>query len=354
MSKHALSIILAISLLGAGCSSKKATNLFTTASNYQEEGSDVLSLAEYEKLAAIAKTPEHQFWALLQVGLLKEKLGHPISEIEDAFRLCHTLFPQRAEGAYYLSKIYHKQNRYLDAYQLEKQTLSQASLPEKESSFALSWIYEYGLLFQLSLSTYYIGLYQESLNLCDQLLELKDLPTNFKEQTVKNRKYPEQILAQLKKAPENLIFSLLRAAKHKETNNLSKTDIIADYCQAAKIAPNVESYFYLSKYYIDQGMHEEAYETALKGKNLLNAHNCLILEPWVHEYGMLSTYAYSSWKLGKFEEAVKAVETALQSPTLSSDQKERLKRSLFYYQSGVDVFELAQSRWETPPWEETK
>ena len=69
--------------------------------------------------------------------------------------------------------------------------------------FVQDWIEEYGLLFELSITSFYVGHYQESLDACDKLLEIKDLPQTWRDQVELNRLYPMTKLNEQERAREN-------------------------------------------------------------------------------------------------------------------------------------------------------
>ena len=67
------------------------------------------------------------------------------------------------------------------------------NFPKSDKSdllFHLGWVEDFGIAFQLSIASYYIGNYQESLDLHDQLLNNPKITNVFREQVLCNRKYP--------------------------------------------------------------------------------------------------------------------------------------------------------------------
>jgi hypothetical protein len=56
--------------------------------------------------------------------------------------------------------------------------------------FNIQWIEKFGLLFQISICSYYAGHYQEALEACDLLLTMEDIPESWRERTVGNREFP--------------------------------------------------------------------------------------------------------------------------------------------------------------------
>lgn len=51
------------------------------------------------------------------------------------------------------------------------------------------WVYSWGLLFEHSITSYWTGDARGSLAACDRLLALPDLPDNFRQQTISNRRF---------------------------------------------------------------------------------------------------------------------------------------------------------------------
>ena len=70
----------------------------------------------------------------------------------------------------------------------------------KDSLLNFDWMESYGLLFQLSICSYYVGKYQESLDLCDILLSMENLPEGDRKQTEKNRTFPRKIESEIASA----------------------------------------------------------------------------------------------------------------------------------------------------------
>jgi hypothetical protein len=57
----------------------------------------------------------------------------------------------------------------------------------QDNLFVVPWIYRWGMLFEYSISAYWIGDYERSIAACDRLLALDELPAAHREQTRCNR-----------------------------------------------------------------------------------------------------------------------------------------------------------------------
>ena len=178
---------------------KEPTNsryAFYLAESYRDAGEKGKALEWYQKRIKMGGWHEETFWAMLQSAHMMREMGLPTSTVIDAYLHAHLFRPHRAEPVYYLAELYNGQGDHAKAYALLK---ARAFIPQpekKDSLFNMDWMEEYGLLFQLSIASYYVGQHQESLEVCDKLLECKNLPESWRNQTVLNREFPVQKIAE--------------------------------------------------------------------------------------------------------------------------------------------------------------
>jgi hypothetical protein len=59
--------------------------------------------------------------------------------------------------------------------------------------FVDPWVYQWGLLFEYSITSYWTGDARASLQACDQLLALPALPDTYREQTRANRVFAARL-----------------------------------------------------------------------------------------------------------------------------------------------------------------
>lgn len=166
--------------------------VFYLAESYRDAGDPKNAIDWYQKRVDMGGWNEEVYWSLLQIGKLKQAICSDPEEIIDAYYRAWRFRPQRPEASYYLSAFYNDLNRFDLAYATLK---AQSFCPStRDVLFNEEWIERWGLLFQLSMSAYYRGLYQESLDLCNQLLKISDIPENFRSQIRQNRSFPLQKL----------------------------------------------------------------------------------------------------------------------------------------------------------------
>jgi hypothetical protein len=61
--------------------------------------------------------------------------------------------------------------------------------------FIQPWVYRWGLLFEFSVTAYWVGDAAASLRACDRLLAMPDLPGPYRRQTEANREFAVRRLA---------------------------------------------------------------------------------------------------------------------------------------------------------------
>jgi glycosyltransferase involved in cell wall biosynthesis len=158
------------------------------ARSYRGAGMKEKALEYYEKVIQMGDQDEELFRALIDKGQLQRELGYPIDIVLDTFLLAHRLFPLRPEPIYYQTELYNQEQLFELAYACLK-GWSMLDKPQKKSFFFNEdWIDRYGLLFELSLCSYYIGHYQESLDSSSTLLSMENIPTSLRVHIEQNRR----------------------------------------------------------------------------------------------------------------------------------------------------------------------
>jgi len=158
--------------------------IFYLAQSYRDAGLKEKALENYLKRASLQGWNEEVFHSLLSAAKLKEQLEKPYREIVNSYTEAYTCRPSRAEPLYYLALFFRNQKNFLLGYLTASQGLQ---LPKPhEILFVESWIYDWGLLMEKSVSAYWLGRYQECLDLSREILRLENLPEHVKTCTEKN------------------------------------------------------------------------------------------------------------------------------------------------------------------------
>lgn len=164
--------------------------VFYLAQSYRDAGEPALALKNYEKRAAMGGWDQEVYFSKYQIGLLKEQLEFDGEEVARCYLDSYSFRPTRAEPLCRLAKFYRLRGDYLLGYLVASFGLT---LPyPNDTLFIESWIYDYGLLLEKSVGAYWIGNYQECLDLSFKLMTLPNLPAHVKECVEKNIWWAEQ------------------------------------------------------------------------------------------------------------------------------------------------------------------
>lgn len=154
------------------------------AESYRGAGEREKALEWYKKRTLIGQEEQEVFWALLQSAIVKQELSCSLDEVIDSYYQAYRFRPHRIEPIYHLAHLYNRLNQYLLAYETIKMRSFIRQPVEKDKIGGSPWMEEYGLPFELAISSFSIGKYQESLDVCDALLALDTLPAQIRKQVV--------------------------------------------------------------------------------------------------------------------------------------------------------------------------
>lgn len=164
-----------------------ARYVYYLAQSYKDAGELELALKNYEKRVSLGGWDQEVYCAMIEAAHLKWRLDYPENEIIEAYKKAYEYRPTRIEAIYYLAEYMrqHDMNEY--AYTLLQNAIKMPRTTD--NLFVQSWIYDYGLLFDLSIASYWVNKYQECLDECDTLLKMADLPESIREATIRNRQF---------------------------------------------------------------------------------------------------------------------------------------------------------------------
>lgn len=171
-----------------------ARTVFYLAQTMRDMGNDDEAITLYERRAEMGGWPEEVYYALLQVGILRAKTDDWPGAM-DAFSRAWESRPQRLEACYELCARLRKLGRYRLAHSIVRAGLGQRK-PD-DLLFVQPWVYRWGLLFEFSITAYWVGDFAGSLQACDRLLAMPDVPDAYRKQTRANRTFAAQRLASI-------------------------------------------------------------------------------------------------------------------------------------------------------------
>lgn len=169
--------------------------MFYLGESYRDAGEAAKAIVAYQKRVACGGWDEEVFWSMLQIGLAFKQLNVADDMIVMQLYNAHRFRPHRVEPVYYLAEFYTQRQNYAMAYETIKSREVAFPSKQKDVLFNEVWMEEYGLLFQLSICSYYLGNYKESLEACNLLLANKHLSESWRKQVESNRLFALEKLA---------------------------------------------------------------------------------------------------------------------------------------------------------------
>ncbi|MFD5428675.1 glycosyltransferase [Streptomyces sp. NPDC127084] len=160
--------------------------VFYLAQTMRDMGNTEEAVRLYELRAQMGKWAEEVYYSRLQAGILKADAGdwpagmHLLTQAWE-----HR--PQRLEACYELASRLRTMGHHHTAHAFASAGLGR-KMPD-DILFTQPWVYRWGLLFEYSITSYWVGDPAASLKACNQLLAMQDLPEPHRLQTLANHEY---------------------------------------------------------------------------------------------------------------------------------------------------------------------
>ncbi|HWY19250.1 MAG TPA: glycosyltransferase [Solirubrobacteraceae bacterium] len=173
-----------------------ARAVFYLAQTYRDIGEEsddraelALALAHYQRRAEMGGWVEEAYFARYQVGVLSARLGDWPRAV-DAFLTAWEQRPARLEAVYDLAVGLRERGLHRAAHQFTRLAAGLGPLPVPEDIlFVAPWIYEWGMLFEYSITAYWCGELGTSVAACKRLLAIRSLPEPHRRQTSANLRH---------------------------------------------------------------------------------------------------------------------------------------------------------------------
>jgi glycosyltransferase involved in cell wall biosynthesis len=157
---------------------------FYLAQSYKDSGDLDNALKYYTKRTEMGGWVEEIFYSLTQIGVLQRALDKPAELISATLTKAYHYRPTRVEPLYYLAEYYRMQENYAQGYLIASIA---ARIPvTKDLLFIQKWMYDWGISLELSICAYWIGKYEESLQISHRILANPNIPQNVRECVERN------------------------------------------------------------------------------------------------------------------------------------------------------------------------
>lgn len=169
--------------------------VFYLGQSYFDMGDYASSLSAYARRATMGGWPEEVFFAKYRVGMCLMNLERPRGEILDALIGAWEFRPGRAEPLYQLARWHREQGHHRAAVLFARAGLA-IPKPDTDILFVADDVYTWRLADELSVSSYYIGEFGESLQHAAHLLRSSIVPVEHRERIERNLELANQALAE--------------------------------------------------------------------------------------------------------------------------------------------------------------
>ncbi len=145
-----------------------------------------LALEQYERRVRMGGWAEETYVAQYHVGLLQARLGD-WPRAMDAFITAWEMRPSRLEAVHALAVGLREREQYRTAHRFTMMAAGPRGMSTpNDILFVSPWVYNWGMLFEFSITAYWVGDLERSVAACLTLLRRDDLPAAYRRQTKAN------------------------------------------------------------------------------------------------------------------------------------------------------------------------
>ena len=166
---------------------------FYLAQSYNDCGEKTKSLETYLQRAEMGFWSEEVYLSLLNAARLKESLSYPFEEIIETYQRAIDTVPTRAEAIHGASRYCRYVGRNHEGYAIAKRGIA-LSIPR--GLFVEEWIYNYGLLDEFAINSYWTGHFAECLLASEKILRRSDIDDALRERVEQNAAFARERLAE--------------------------------------------------------------------------------------------------------------------------------------------------------------
>ena len=175
--------------------------MFYLAQSYRDAGRYHNALNWYRKRVEAGGWREEVWYSLYQISLLQQLLGYDQATVLDSALRAYEYNPARLEPLYLSIKSYRENREYRTGYLLSR-ALIETSYPE-DGLFIEMDIYTYKLPLEYAICCHWIGKFAEAIRVYNEMLDSSNLPVEYRETALKNRKFALEASYQRAAAPSS-------------------------------------------------------------------------------------------------------------------------------------------------------
>ena len=323
---------------------------FYLANTWRDAGQNEKALPYYEKRAELGGWQQEVFMSLLNAGRIKSKLDYSVEDVLAAFEAAHQACPTRAEALHEAARFCNAKSLHEQAY---RYTIRGLAVPYPDNGlFVSDWVYNYGLLDELTVCAYWTGRYSEGIEACDRLLTEGKFPASDIERIKKNREFSiARTEADWGHVPRDMhaYRQAIEAVRKFEKSTTSQDLVIEGYDIAAVLRPDfAEALHAAARFCRSAGLYKRGYEFAVRGLEIPKSPNVLPVDEWIYSYGLLDEFAVTAYWTGRYTHCIAACERLLSEGFLPAEARDRIAGNRAVAQDRLNEIEQAATHQNDP------
>jgi glycosyltransferase involved in cell wall biosynthesis len=153
--------------------------VFYLAQSYENAGDDKNALKNYQRRIEMGGWDQELFITHVRMGGVQERLGADSETIISCYKKAIATRRGRAEPYYHMANYYRRLGEFEKGYMVAK--IGTTIPTSNDVLFVDEWMYDYGILLELSICAYWMEKYQECQEISLKILSKPNLPANVRE-----------------------------------------------------------------------------------------------------------------------------------------------------------------------------
>ena len=165
----------------------KTRYTFYLAQSLRDSGNREESLEYYIKRGEMGHWGEERFISYFNVGNIMKELDYPPSEVIQSYMKGHEILPTRVECIWGALNYCRLKGLNQQGWILGQEAIKITK--PNDGLFIENWIYDYGVLDEFSIVSFWAGHFQQSKEACERLLEENKIPHHYYDRVKSNLQF---------------------------------------------------------------------------------------------------------------------------------------------------------------------
>jgi glycosyltransferase involved in cell wall biosynthesis len=216
--------------------------MFYLAQSYTDIGDYPKGIEWYTKRINAGGWYEEIYYSYYRIGKIHELMNSPWPDIEKAYMAAWKFLPSRAEPLYELAKYCRNHEMHERGYKFAK-IGSTIPFPQDQMLFISQNVYKYEIIDEMAICAYYIGKYNECINICERIIKDGHIPECQIPRIQKNIEFAKNKLDEIANAKQETKKKLIFYIGYSLVNN---TDLYGSELALINLSKQLSKYYDVS------------------------------------------------------------------------------------------------------------